>query len=55
MEKAVTRFLADLTAGRGFSPRTEEAYRRDLADWLAFLDRRPGAGGRDSTSSSPPT
>lgn len=40
--RRVHEFLADLAAGRGFSPRTVEAYRRDLADWLAFLAGRPG-------------
>lgn len=38
----VSDFLADLAGGRGFSPRTVEAYRRDLDDWLAFLLRREG-------------
>lgn len=42
MDEAVARFLADLAAGRGFSPRTVEAYRRDLSGWLAFLGARSG-------------
>ncbi len=42
MRAAIERFLADLTAGRGFSPRTEDAYRRDLTGWLAFLEARKG-------------
>lgn len=42
MDEAVARFLADLAAGRGFSPRTVEAYRRDLAGWLSFLADRSG-------------
>lgn len=43
MKENVTRFLADLEAGRGFSPRTAEAYRRDLTAWMTFLsDKRKG-------------
>jgi site-specific recombinase XerC len=42
MEAAVARFLDDLTAGRGFSPKTAEAYRRDLEAWMAFLRGRHG-------------
>jgi site-specific recombinase XerD len=44
MDRAIGRFLADLLAGRGFSPRTAEAYRRDLESWAAFLAGR--ADGR---------
>jgi site-specific recombinase XerC len=40
MQAAVARFLDDLTAGRGFSPKTAEAYRRDLDSWMAFLKER---------------
>ena len=40
MKAQVRRFISDLEAGRGFSPRTAEAYRRDLDSWMAFLSRR---------------
>lgn len=36
------RFLNDLLAGRGFSPRTADSYRRDLAAWMAYLRERDG-------------
>lgn len=36
----ISDFLKDLAAGRGFSPRTVEAYRRDLDDWRAWLEAR---------------
>lgn len=42
MERAISRFLADLLAGRGFSPRTADAYGRDLRSWVAFLTARGG-------------
>jgi site-specific recombinase XerD len=40
VKKTIARFVADLEAGRGFSPRTAEAYRRDLDSWTEFLSRR---------------
>jgi len=39
---SIERFLSDLLAGRGFSPRTAESYRRDLAAWMTFLKEREG-------------
>lgn len=38
----IDAFLLDLAAGRGFSPRTVDSYRRDLADWQGWLVGRPG-------------
>lgn len=40
LRASIERFTADLEAGRGFSPRTAEAYRRDLAAWLTWLAAR---------------
>jgi integrase/recombinase XerD len=40
LEEAVDEFLASLRAERGLAPATVAAYRRDLAQWLDFLDDR---------------
>ncbi|MDZ4804667.1 MAG: tyrosine-type recombinase/integrase [Candidatus Eisenbacteria bacterium] len=42
MRASIECFLSDLLAGRGFSPRTAESYRRDLTAWMAFLIQREG-------------
>ena len=42
MKASTARFLDDLLAGRGFSPRTADAYRRDLTAWMNFLALREG-------------
>ena len=39
LTELISDFLKDLAAGRGFSPRTLEAYRRDLEDFLGYLQR----------------
>ncbi len=44
-DPAVEGFLALLAARR--APRTVDAYRRDLADFAAFLRRSPAAAGSD--------
>lgn len=44
LENALDEYLSHLRIERGASPRTAEAYRRDLEDYLAFLGRR-GRGG----------
>ncbi|MEA2521839.1 MAG: integrase/recombinase XerD, partial [Actinomycetota bacterium] len=36
----VQRYLDHLTVERGLSGNTVDAYRRDLATYLAFLDKR---------------
>jgi integrase/recombinase XerD len=41
LEIGVEEFLASLRSERGLSPATVEAYRRDLRQYLAFLDERP--------------
>jgi len=46
LKREIARFLADLEAGRGFSPRTTEAYRRDLTAWSDFLETRAGRQSR---------
>ncbi len=38
LENALDEYLSHLRIERGASPRTAEAYRRDLEDYLAFLD-----------------
>jgi integrase/recombinase XerC len=38
----LARWLAALSAVRGARPRTVEAYRRDVGDWLGFLARHRG-------------
>jgi len=38
MNQLVEQFLQQLTVERGLSPHTHEAYRRDLAGFLAFLE-----------------
>ncbi|HEX7879226.1 MAG TPA: tyrosine-type recombinase/integrase [Candidatus Eisenbacteria bacterium] len=40
LRASIDRFIIDLLAGRGFSPRTAEAYRRDLGAWIAWLAAR---------------
>ncbi|MFQ5516596.1 MAG: site-specific tyrosine recombinase XerD [Acidimicrobiia bacterium] len=40
-EANVAEFLASLAAERGLSPNTVAAYRRDLAQYVEFLDGRP--------------
>jgi integrase/recombinase XerD len=42
LDRSVEEFLASLRAERGLSPATVDAYRRDLAQYTAYLDgRRP--------------
>ena len=40
LKKQLERFLKDLSERRGRSEQTIEAYRRDLAPWLEFLDKQ---------------
>lgn len=70
LENALDEYLSHLRIERGASPRTAEAYRRDLEDYLAFLDgegvegfgdidrekvaRLPNAASWSRTSPSPP-
>ena len=39
-ENALDEYMSHLRIERGASPRTAEAYRRDLEGYLAFLDSR---------------
>jgi len=41
LDRNVEEFLASLVAERGLSPATVDAYRRDLGQYLAYLDGRP--------------
>ena len=40
LEQGVAEFLASLAVERGLADATIRAYRRDLADYLSFLDGR---------------
>ena len=40
LQRSVEEFLASLRAERGLSPATVDAYRRDLGQYLAYLDGR---------------
>ena len=42
LEALLRRWLTQLSAAKGASPRTVEAYRRDAAGWLGFLARHRG-------------
>lgn len=45
LENGIAEYLASLTVERGLAPATIKAYRRDLTDYLGFLDgRTPSAG-----------
>lgn len=48
-ENALDEYMAHLRIERGASPRTAEAYRRDLEGYLAFLDER-GVGSFDEVT-----
>jgi integrase/recombinase XerD len=41
LERGADEFLASLRSERGLSPATVDAYRRDLGQYLAFLEDRP--------------
>ena len=51
LENALDEYMSYLRIEQGSSPRTAEAYRRDLEEYLAFLDKRgvdaPGDVKRD--------
>jgi site-specific recombinase XerD len=51
LKKQLVRFLKDLSERRGRSEKTVDAYRRDLAPWLDFLEeqlrRQPGSKKND--------
>ncbi len=40
LDRGVDEFLASLRAERGLAPATISAYRRDLGQWVAFLEGR---------------
>lgn len=48
-ENALDEYMAHLRIERGASPRTAEAYRRDLEGYLAFLDERGARSFDDVT------
>ena len=49
LENALDEYLSHLRIERGASPRTAEAYRRDLERYLAFLDEQ-GVGSCDAVT-----
>ena len=49
LENALDEYLSHLRIERGASPRTAEAYRRDLEGYLAFLDEQGVTGFGDVT------
>ena len=40
LQSALTKYFANLESGGRHSPKTIENYRRDLAPWVAFLERK---------------